>query len=173
MKKKIVKRSGSVVDFDPSVFERSLRRAGASRELASEIVTCIEHDIKDGDPTSEIYKRAFEELHTRAQHVAMRYSLKRALFNLGPTGFPFEKFVAELFRRRGYTTKTNLHLRGRCISHEVDVLAISDKRIAMEVKFHNDMHIRSDVKAVLYVKSRFDDLTGRPWKVIFFSQGCC
>ena len=91
----------------------------------------------------------------------MRYSLKKALFSLGPTGFPFEKFVAELFRRKGYTTTTNVHLQGICVSHEVDVLTTAPERIAMEIKFHNNMHIRSDMKEVLYVKARFDDLTGR------------
>ena len=159
--KKVVKRNGVVVDFDREILERSLLRSGAERDLAHRVAVDVEQVIRDGDSTSLVYKKAFEMLYERAQSVAMRYSLKKALFHFGPTGFPFEKFVAELFRRKGYVTQTNVHLRGGCISHEVDVLAIGSERIAMEIKFHNDMHIRSDVKAVLYVKARFDDLLGR------------
>lgn len=168
--KKVVKRNGVVVDFDKSILERSLLRAGAERDLAHQIAIDIEKLIRDGDATSMVYKKAFELLYERARSVAMRYSLKKALFNLGPTGFPFEKFIAELFQRKGYATETNVHLRGGCIAHEVDVLAIGSERIAMEIKFHNDMHIRSDVKSVLYVKARFDDLLGRTTSTFSFRK---
>lgn len=168
--KKVVKRNGVVVDFDKKILERSLLRSGAEQDLAHGIAIDIEKLIRDGDSTSMVYKKAFEMLYERARSVAMRYSLKKALFNLGPTGFPFEKFIAELFQRKGYATQTNVHLRGGCIAHEVDVLAIGSERIAMEVKFHNDMHIRSDVKSVLYVKARFDDLLGRTTPTFSFRK---
>lgn len=171
MEKRVVKRSGAVVPFERDILERSLRRAGASREVAKRIAADVEDQISGGDSTTVIYSKAFAMLHDRARDAASRYSLKRALFDLGPTGFPFEKFVAELFRRSGYAATTNAHLRGACISHEVDVLTTSPERIAMEVKFHNDMRIRSDVKAVLYVKARFDDLTGRTGKILPIRRG--
>ena len=157
----MVKRNGVVVDFNQQTLERSLARSGASKDLAGTIAEEIGSTINDGESTGAIYRKAFEMLNKRARHIAMRYSLKRALFRFGPTGFPFEKFIAELFRKKGYATQTNIHLKGRCINHEVDVLAIGKERIAMEVKFHNEMHTRSDVKSILYVKARFDDLLGR------------
>ena len=164
----MVKRNGVVVDFDRSILERSLVRAGAAPEFAKKLSEKIEVEITDGDRTDEIYRKAFTLLNESAKPVALRYSLKKALFNFGPTGFPFEKFVAELFRRKGYTTTTNVQLQGKCISHEVDVMAIGKERVAMEVKFHNSMHIRSDVKAILYVKARFDDLIGKTngWTIL-------
>ena len=168
MEKKIVKRTGAVVPFEREILERSLEKAGAPRDLAQNIADETEKRIRDGDTTAEIYRRAFEMLSDSSKDTAMRYSLKKALFSFGPTGFPFEKFVAEIFRRKGYTTTTNEHMRGACIGHEVDVLAIGTDRIAMEVKFHNDMRIRSDVKSVLYIKARFDDLTGRTNKGMSF-----
>ena len=171
MVKKVVKRNGVVVDFERGILERSLSRAGASRNLAHSIAVSVEDSIRDGDSTGLIYKKAFEMLYEQARNIAMRYSLKKALFNLGPTGFPFEKFVAELFRRKGYATQTNVYLRGVCVSHEVDVLAIRSERVAMEVKFHNDMHTRSDVKSVLYAKARFDDLIGRSGSFFSFRKG--
>lgn len=169
MEKKIVKRDGSVVVFDRTILERSLMRTGASKEHAAGIAEDIERQMRDGDTTSLVYKRAFDLLSERSKHAAMRYSLKRALFSLGPTGFPFEKFVGELFRRKGYVVSTNVHLKGTCVSHEIDVFATKPdgtERTAMEIKFHNDMHTRSDVKSVLYVKARFDDLLGKPTSIL-------
>ena len=171
MEKKIVKRSGAVVNFQKDILQRSLQRAGAEKKLAEEVAKNIEEEMQDGDSTAMIYKKAFKMLYDRESNVAIKYSLKKALFSLGPTGFPFEKYIAELFKRKGYSTTTNVHLRGTCISHEVDVLAIGSERVAMEVKFHNDMHIRSDVKAVLYAKARFDDLVGRTGKILRIKKG--
>ena len=143
------------------MLERSLRRAGASVPVARDIAGIVEEEIVDGDSTGAVYGKAFRLLYGRERKSAMRYSLKKALFSFGPTGFPFEKFIAEVYRRRGYATSTNVHLQGRCVSHEVDVLATGPERVAMEVKFHNDMRIRSDVRTALYLKARFDDLVGR------------
>ena len=169
--KKVIKRTGTVVSFDEKILEQSLRRAGASNMTARRIANEIENTITDGDTTDEIYRRAFSMLSEESKNVAMRYSLKKALFGFGPTGFPFEKFIAELFRRKGYATTNNVHLQGSCIGHEVDVLTTDPERIAMEVKFHNDMRIRSDVKSVLYVKARFDDLTGRTHRTFIPTRG--
>ena len=167
MNKKVLKRTGTVVEFDGKILEHSLRRAGAAHELARKIAADIERTVTDGETTDEIYRRAFSMLSENSKNIAMRYSLKKALFGFGPTGFPFEKFIAELFRRKGYAAATNVHLQGSCIGHEVDVLTTDPERIAMEVKFHNDMRTRSDVKSVLYVKARFDDLTGRTHRKLF------
>ena len=62
MTKKIVKRTGAVVDFDKSILERSLRRAGADVSLARNIASDIEADIVDGDTAARIYEKAFEML---------------------------------------------------------------------------------------------------------------
>ena len=49
--------------------------------------------------------------------------------------------------------------RGRCVEHEIDVIAWNDsKLIIAEAKFHNDIVLKSDLKVALYVGARFDDL---------------
>ena len=157
----IVKNNGAIVSFDSSILFRSLLNAGANKDYAKDIVRRIEADIKNGDTTSLIYKKAFDILYKESESVAMQYSLKKALFGLGPTGFQFEKFVSELFKRKGYSTAVGVHLKGTCIEHEVDVHAVGKERIAIEAKFHNDIRTRTDVKTVLYIKARFDDLLGK------------
>lgn len=79
--------------------------------------------------------------------------------DLGPSGFPFEDFIAEIFKSKGYTAITGQHVQGHCVEHEVDVVAYNENKLIMcEAKFHNELGMRSDLKVALYVKARFDDL---------------
>ena len=160
----IIKRDGTTDIFNKKKLFHSLSRSGASSKLAEEISSEIYRSVKTNDTTDGIYKRAFGMLYERAKDTAMKYSLRRALFGFGPSGFPFEKFVAQIYKRMGYDTENNLIIRGKCAEHEVDVYAIEKKmlpgkkRIAMEVKFHNEINTKTDLKTLLYVKARFDDL---------------
>jgi hypothetical protein len=89
-----------------------------------------------------------------------RYSLKKALAELGPSGFPFEQFVAEIFRARGFHVETNQFIKGHCAEHEVDIVVWNENKLIMtEAKFHNELGLKSDLKVALYVKARFDDLS--------------
>jgi hypothetical protein len=92
---------------------------------------------------------------------AVSYSLKRSLMSLGPTGFPFEQFIGEIFKAKGYKTLTDQMVQGHCVNHEIDVIAYNEDRLLMaEVKFHNELGLKSDLRVALYVKARFDDLKG-------------
>ncbi len=90
--------------------------------------------------------------------------MKRAVSELGPAGFPFEKFVAEIFKARGYEAVTDQIVQGHCVEHEMDVVAWKGSDLVMvEAKFHNEQGIKSDIKVALYVKARFDDLAGNSY----------
>lgn len=155
----IVKANGEKEIFDPAKLTHSLIRAGATEEIAVNITNHIAEEIKDGMSTHEIFKHAFYLLHKAQRPVALRYSLRRSLMDLGPSGFPFEKFIGEIFRRKGYTVQTGVMVMGQCVQHEVDLVAYNENKLIMgEVKFHNQLGIKSDLKVALYVKARFDDL---------------
>jgi hypothetical protein len=159
----ITKADGTREAFAREKLLHSLRRAGASDSASERIAQEIEADLQDGAPTSAIYKSAFEKLKAYEHTAAPRYSLKRAVFALGPTGFPFEDFVAEIFRAHGYTAETRIMRDGACTVHEVDVVAEKDgRRIAAEIKFHNNPGLRSDVKTALYVHARSKDVAAHP-----------
>lgn len=162
----ITKADGDQEPWDPQKLELSLSRAGASREARNHIVSKIETEIVSGMRTEDIYRRAFEYLRTEAAlPVAARYSIKRAVFALGPSGFPFEQFLAEVLRAHGWSTKTGVALTGRCAPHEVDVLAEKNgKRIGIEAKFHNEAGGKTDIKDALYVHARYQDLGRAPEK---------
>jgi len=91
-----------------------------------------------------------------------RYSLKQSIMLLGPTGYPFEDFMGRIFVEHGFKVQTRQVLNGRCVTHEVDVIAEKEgKKILVEAKFHNNPGTRSDVQVPMYVKSRFEDLKDR------------
>ncbi|MFZ2887114.1 MAG: ATP cone domain-containing protein [Minisyncoccia bacterium] len=160
----IVKADGEREPFDPHKLEHSLQRAGASVDARQHIVSAVEKELQDGMRTEEIYSRAFGMLREEsAPAVAARYSVKRALFALGPSGFPFEQFLAEVLRAHGWRAKTGVAVTGRCAPHEVDVLAEkAGKRIGIEAKFHNEPGGKTDIKDALYVHARYEDLKKSP-----------
>ena len=109
--------------------------------------------------SNKIYRKAFALLKKHNKVCASRYSLKRALFDLGPTGFPFERLVAALLKEKGYKTQVSVILDGACVTHEIDVLAEKDGNVyAIECKFHSDAKGSSNVKVPLYINSRFLDI---------------
>ncbi len=158
----IIKASGERERWDKQKLVRSLHAAKASDELVREIVLHTEKDLKDGMRTNDIYKHAFDLLKRYSRPVAAQYSLKRAILQLGPSGFPFERFVAEILKAEGYETKVGVMVRGQCVEHEVDVVAEKDnERILVEAKYHNSPDTKSDVKVALYVHARFQDIHKR------------
>ncbi|MCI0619831.1 restriction endonuclease [Candidatus Wolfebacteria bacterium] len=156
----VTKANGEEELFQPDKLRRSLERAGAHAETVARIVTRVEGELRDGMTTAEIYRHAFELLKREEDKpIAARYSLRRAIMELGPSGFPFESFLAELFRQEGYRATTNVYLSGKCTEHEIDVLAENDARVvAVEAKFHNESGYKTDLKGVLYVNARAGDL---------------
>lgn len=156
----ITKATGERELFDKSKLLASLLRAKASEEVADRIAGHMVEELRDGMTTRDIYRHAFELLEREHKPAAMRYSLRKAVMDLGPTGFPFEKFVAEIFMAKGYETETDVMLLGECVPHELDVVAWNEnKLIVVEAKFHNELTMKSDLKVVLYIKARFDDLS--------------
>jgi len=155
----ITKADGNLVPFDVSKLYTSLHRTGARRETADRIVAEIEKELVSGMSTTKIYKRAFSLLRKEERPSAARYSMKRALLALGPSGFPFEKFVAEIFKERGFTAIVGEMVQGSCAKHEVDMVARKNAvHIGAELKFHNRLGTKSDLKDALYVSARFEDI---------------
>jgi len=155
----VIKSTGEREPFSLNKLRRSLTRSGADDDTIERIVEHITPELHDGMKTSQIYKHAYSILKKNKYPAAIRYSLRKAVMELGPSGFPFEKYVAEVLRGKGYSAKTGVILPGFCVSHEVDILMEKDNRhIFAECKFHNQQGIKTDVKVALYVHARFLDL---------------
>lgn len=155
----IIKANGRHESFDKEKLRGSLLNSGASDDVAQQVLDHIIPELKNGMTTSDIYEHAFDFLKTIKRPIARSYSLRRAVMELGPTGFPFEDFIAEVLKAKGFTCETRQTLMGGCVPHEVDVVAYNAKKLLIaEAKFHNELGTKSDLKVALYVKARFDDL---------------
>lgn len=156
---KITKRSGEQELFDPGKLRRSLTRSGAKTAVIDYIISSVTDLLYDGISTKEIYKMAFAMLRKEKRPMAARFKLKEAVRELGPSGFPFERFVGAMLRSQGYSVKIGQSIQGHCVQHEVDVVAeTEDHHFAVECKFHSDAGRRCDVKVPLYIDSRFRDI---------------
>lgn len=155
----IHKASGEKAIFSEDKLRRSLLRSGASPEVIDAIITQIIARIYNGISTSEIYNIAFRLLKQRRKGPAARYKLKNAIMELGPSGFPFEQFIARIFRSMGYDTQTGQLIDGKCVRHEVDVVAMKEgEEHLIECKFHQLKGVFCDVKISLYISARFADI---------------
>ncbi len=155
----VVKLNGQIEPFSREKLKRSAARVGVPPHLQNELVAYIQTKLYEGIPTSEIFKLIKKFLKNRHRSANIRYNLKKALAELGPSGYPFEKYVAELLSKEGFHTRTNVILSGCCVQHEIDILATKvNLTYLTEVKFHNQKHLRSDVKVPLYIQSRYQDV---------------
>ncbi len=155
----IAKADGEQEPFNSEKLVSSLMRAGAEHPLARDIGRDIEAGLYNGITTQEIYRRAFSKLRDARRGAAARYSLKRAILDFGPSGFPFESYVSELFRAEDAQTQINQIIQGACVEHEVDVVVEQNGVTTfIEAKFHNAAGFKTDLKTVLYVKARLDDI---------------
>jgi hypothetical protein len=155
----VIKASGEKVAFSPEKLAKSLQRSGAREDAIGNILTEVKGHLYEGMPTKKIYKLAFGLLKKVSKPTAARYSLKKAIMELGPSGFPFEKYFAEILKHRGYKVRVGEIVQGHCVKHEVDVIAeINNHHIMVECKYHNLPGISCDVKIPLYIHSRFRDV---------------
>ncbi len=155
----ITKSSGEKVLFEKEKITRTALRAGAQPNLAEAVAQEVTRRVVDGTTTKQIFEMILEILDRDAPPIAARYNLVQALFQLGPTGFEFEKYVAALLHAYGYETELPEILSGACITHEVDVLAVKDNRRAMiECKFRHEANIYIGIKDVMANWARYLDL---------------
>lgn len=157
---KVKKADGTVEEYSEEKIRSSASRVGVAGELQDAMIEEIRGILYGGITTTEIFSIIKNYLGRRGEaHLATKYNLKGALAELGPSGYPFEKFVAELLTARGYTCEVNQILKGACVAHEVDVLAKKDGITwFIEAKFHKNPSQRTDVRVALYIHARYLDL---------------
>ena len=162
----ITKASGEKELFAKNKLRQSLLRAGATGELADQIVQEIQKDLSEGMSTKLIYKKAHKLLSKTSLPVAGRYHLKNGIMELGPSGFPFEVYLSKILAHRGYEVQVGKIVQGKCVKHEVDVIAEKDEHHFMiECKYHNSPGMVCDVKIPLYIQARFKDIETQ-WMLI-------
>jgi hypothetical protein len=159
-KDKIIEKvSGKKVYFNPSKLCSSIVLAGANKKQAEKICEMVDAKIKPGMTTSSVFRNTLRALVKEDLDIAVRYSIKRGVDALGPDGFLFEKFIEALLRLDGYHTQKNQMMSGRCVEHEIDVLAWKDRNYyIIEAKFRNDSSGTTHINQVMYADARMKDI---------------
>ncbi|MEK6152454.1 ATP cone domain-containing protein [Flavobacteriaceae bacterium 3-367] len=156
---KVTKTSGEKASFSLNKLRNSLKHSGADEKLINQILDSVRDELYQGISTREIHNRAFAMLKRKKSIFASKYKLKKAIYELGPTGFPFERFVAAILDHSGYSTKVGTVMQGICVTHEIDVVAEKNGEITIvECKFHGEEGRNCNVKVPLYIKSRYVDV---------------
>ncbi len=171
----IRKANGTIEEFDEKKLIKAISQTGAKIDVAYDICKYVKdkcaESYKDNQPirTDYIYRLAFKHLKNVSKASALKFSLKRSMLEIGPSGFPFEKFIAHIWQHEGYNAITGQMVYGGCVSHEVDVVAWKkDELIMVEAKYHSDAGSRTDLKNALYVKARYDDISQNHFSISSF-----
>jgi hypothetical protein len=164
----VTKRSGDREEFDEGKVKRAIFRVGVSEKVAEDILLGVKRELYDGITTEEVYRKVHQLLDKKK---AVKFGLKNAILDLGPEGYYFESFVGKLFQALGYSVRLREKVRGKCVSHEVDVIVEKGtERYMVECKFHNSPGMKCSIQTALYTYARFLDVneslshTG-PWLV--------
>lgn len=172
---RVLNAAGEYEPYSEEKVRGSLARAEADGEFQNKVVEHLRPILYDGIPTKVVYKEILHLLKKLKSPIASRYHLKQAIMELGPTGYPFEKFYAGILSSYGYKTSTNEFIKGKCVIHEIDIVADPSAdsvsslqagsgpagKIMIECKFHHEPGTRSDVKDGLYTYARFLDIRER------------
>lgn len=155
---KVLKASGLRESFRPRKIYSGIIAAGGKKPLAKEVTKEISKKIYPDITTDEILRSVLARLR-KYPGVRARYNLKRAIMELGPTGFPFETFFSKVLENYGYKTKVGVYLPGKRIIHEIDIVAETKDNSAMiECKYHKNPGKSTDLHVAMYTHARFLDL---------------
>jgi len=155
----VIKEDGTKEKFDSKKVMRAVRRSGMSTKESEIVLRMLKPYLKKGITTKQIYSRVYGIIRRLRPEVTHRYNLKRALVLLGPSGYFFEDFTAKLFEALGYKTEVRQIPRGKCVTHETDVIARKGKeKLMVECKFRNEPGTKCRIQTALYIYARFLDL---------------
>jgi hypothetical protein len=154
----VTKADGSKQPFDKQKIINTCLRLQATPEQAQSIADKIEAKAYDGIPTKKILQMVFQYMKKYRPAIGYQIDLKQAIAMLRSKP-DFEIFVAKLFEAMGYEVRTNLIIRGKCIEHEIDVIARKENEIILvEVKHHVNHHTYSGLDVFLQLNSTLEDL---------------
>ncbi|GIW66938.1 MAG: hypothetical protein KatS3mg095_0836 [Candidatus Parcubacteria bacterium] len=167
--KKIIKKFGEEETFDEEKFCNNLIKIGIDNKTAFNLCHKIYNKLPNIVKSTDVFKLTLQELKRINHYYALKYNLKKAIFDLGPTGYPFEQYFSKILAEYGYETIINEFIDGKCLKYEIDIVAIkNEQRYIIECKFHHSFEIPSDLKNILYVYGRWLDIKERysyliPW----------
>lgn len=155
----IVKTDGSKAPYEERKLVNSLQAIDLPAEQVDKVLAHLQTSAHTPQSTTALYREVFKLLKQEQSPFAARYHLKNALFELGPTGYPFEKYISSIFSELGFEVHVGIQLEGKCVKHEMDVVAHKqEETVLIECKFHQSKSTKSHVQVPLYVQARYLDI---------------
>jgi predicted RecB family endonuclease len=155
----VIKASGKREELNRAKIRSSIINAGMRPSEADKIIDSALTSLSSPVTTKKLYRAVKKYLKHLDPQTTIRYAIKKAIYDLGPTGFPFEQYVGKILEQKGYDVKVGVLVKGHCVTHEVDVVATKGKHCYMvECKFHHNSKTHSNIKTALYVHARFLDI---------------
>ena len=102
------------------------------------ISCCAEYEVCI--EKKEVYKIVLNNISKidRGNAIRYKYRLKESIMKLGPNGFAFENYVGNILEHYGLKIKgIRSKVKGKCSNHEIDLIAISNKKKFMIECKHN------------------------------------
>lgn len=154
----VYKKTNELENFSKEKIITSLCRLGFNYNQANEIFEKLKVKFEKARTTQQIFNIILDYLKKHHPALATKYNLKKGLERFGPTGFPFEKYFARVLNSYGFKTQNNLFLQGKCVSHEIDILAEREEIFIIECKFHHLYFIKTGIKDILTLWARYLDI---------------
>ena len=155
----IQKKSKKFEAFNEKKYLKSLRQSGLTKTQQDKIFNEVSENINDYFSTTLLHQKTYKAILRCSRVFAANYDIKRSIYNLGPTGYPFEILCSEILKAKGFVTKVSVVKRGKFVKHEVDVVARrNDFSLFCECKYHSRKFHKNDIKIPLYVHSRYLDI---------------
>ena len=154
----VIKHDGSRQPFSQEKALNSILRAGVDKKQAGEILGIVESKLYSGITTKEIYKLVHSAIRGRVSLLqANFFRVREGLARMG--SFDFEKLVARVLESRGFSCQWNVMVGGRCIEHQIDVMAERGaKKYLVEVKHHRSEHRDCGLGDVVEMWGRLRDI---------------
>jgi len=130
----------------------------ATPERAQLVAGKVEEKAYDGITTKKILHLIFQHLSKHEPELKYQIDLREAVAKLRSKP-DFEIFVGMLFQEYGYRVLMNQIINGRCVDHEIDVIAVKGPEVMyVEVKHHREHHTFTGLDIFLRANSTFEDL---------------
>jgi hypothetical protein len=155
----VTKANGTRQLFDKEKAARTCLKMGASRQVAYEIAEKVESRLYDGISTQMIHRMIIRFLRKYKSDVRNLFDLRKGI-SLMSSKPEFELFVQTLLMHNGFEVRPSQILRGKCVEHEVDAIAVKEGvTFFVEAKHHFSYHALTGLDESRIARAILEDVT--------------
>jgi hypothetical protein len=132
---------------------------GANKSDAEDIADKIERRIYNGIPTTKVLQMIFQFMRKYKPYAHRLFDLRKGLILMNSKP-EFEMFVQVLLRQMGFEVSGNHVLKGKCVNHEVDAVAVKNAvTYLVEAKHHLNYHHFTGLDESRIARAVLEDVT--------------